>query len=223
MITNSNVDFIKNNYCPNLRHQMFMWFAEYEDGTEIYEMDNDCKETPFDSIDKDKLKRFGLLGNGGRIYFDIKDGVIILDNRKINFNLLEVLEDNKEKEEIKSNAIKITGRTDTKYNDIIQYKKGVLDVPLGGETKNQQMTTAINFIGFKVKIRTNDNIWNIQYILCVPVGNPYILRVRVNSMQKDSNALMELVSVDENNRDTKSISPSIEFKKDTPQEFMIQI
>lgn len=226
MSENTTIDFIKENKCPNYPYQEYMWFAEYEDGTKLYEMDNNCIETQFSEIDRDKLKTFGLIGKGQKIWFNINDGIIHLnENEELIFNILKEISYEKDSDKVTADTIKIMDREDTKYNDIIQYKKASLDIGMNGETRDKKMYVEINFIGFKVKIKDNDNIWNIQLILCVPRVNnnlfSYLLKTRINSMKKDDNVVLELKI--KNNTESSSLSPVIEFKKDTPQEFMIRI
>lgn len=229
MSENTTIDFIKENKCPNYPYQEYMWFAEYEDGTKLYEMDNNCTETQFSEIDKDKLKIFGLMGKGKRIWFDVKDGIINLNGEdKLIFNLLRDVEYNRDTNGIIADIIKVSNREDTKYNDIIQYKKASLDIGISGETRDRKMYVEMNFIGFKVKIKDNDNIWNIQLILCVPMANnplfKYLLKTRINSMEKDDRVVLELkIKCNDKEKDTDSISHEINFEKDSPQEFMIKI
>lgn len=55
----------------------FIWFAKYKDNSFKYEYDESKNKTDFDSVyhDKDKIKEFGLIGEGKRISFLTENGL----------------------------------------------------------------------------------------------------------------------------------------------------
>ncbi|NKI24717.1 hypothetical protein HFN20_26555, partial [Paenibacillus dendritiformis] len=105
--------------------QSFIWVAEYADGTHLaeYNFDNG-KANSFYHIDKTKLIRFGLIGEGSQIYFDVGNGVFTMNGHRLSLSY-----------SASSREYPLTGRTFL-YNDIITYKNAVSDAKLitaGGE------------------------------------------------------------------------------------------
>ena len=141
-------DMIKKNICPMVGVQHFMWYAEYKDGTMDTEFKADLSETPFDNIKRDQLKQFGLMGNGGRIYFDIKDGIIHLGggiDLKLSANLNGV-------------DFNITKNHKLDYSNIIQFKKGVYDFGFGSTPSDMKpCRVGAHFIGHKGYFKPEDN------------------------------------------------------------------
>ena len=96
-----------------VREREYVWFAEYNDGNMYSEFDFNTKESnSFDNIDRDNLKRFGLIGRGSRFDYDAKNG---------RFNIGKSLVDMKIK--YKNKVLHLTGDSKINYNDCISFKR----------------------------------------------------------------------------------------------------
>ena len=88
-----NINTIENLMSPvhNEGHT-FIYFAEYDDGGYFYEYDNETNHYKFDDMDKEKVVKFGLIGNKLKLYFHFNSGMFYLNNPstiKINFTSSE--------------------------------------------------------------------------------------------------------------------------------------
>lgn len=107
-----------------------MWIAEYEDGTLFKEFDDG--ENSFYDIETDRLKKFYVEEH----FYDIETGTFNIAGNTfaVGYKIDETLH-------------KITGRDDTKYDDVIQFKDAFTEFdPKKGVSKSQ--ITAYNF-GYK--------------------------------------------------------------------------
>jgi hypothetical protein len=169
------------NFTP-INGQQFMFFANYYDGTFLSEFDlaNDNREGNFNSIQKNKLIRFGLIGNGMYLHFE-SDGVFKLLGQSFE---IFYKEDDKE--------YYLTGRQEM-YNDIIYYKDAevfasfhngqIVNVENGNGSINQY-----NF-GYKASFQVEDINFNFKAICKMPFGQPVMLNLRLVS-NKDMNGIL---------------------------------
>ena len=171
----SNFDYLGNNRSP-IPGQHFIWYGIYNDGSKIYEFNNDQTETEFNDINKPELSQFGLIGMGGKVYFNTNDGLIHLDTVRV---LKLSLEDENGK------SYNITEIKDKKYTDIIQYKKGYMDFRPGRMVQNGTITPSEHYFGFKTDVELPDNIIKVQIIYCLPLRGTIYLITKLNSIDKD--------------------------------------
>jgi len=180
---------IDNNICIMQPVQTFMWYAEYNDGTKDTEFKSDMSETTFDDIKKDQLKQFGLLGNGGRIYFDTKDGIIHLGggidlNLAVNLNNVD---------------FHITGNKKLDYTNIIQFKKGIFDFGFGETpTAKKPNRVGAHFIGHKGYFKPEDN--------SLGLGLHYQMFYELGMMEDEFNQLLVRLTPD------KDVKGTLELK-----------
>lgn len=79
---------IKMNECQSPVKQDFMWLAEYEDATFLSEFDLETKESnDFNSINKEMLERYGLIGRGMKFYYEKSSGIFKLVGQMIEVSL----------------------------------------------------------------------------------------------------------------------------------------
>lgn len=146
------IDFIKAMLSP-VPYQLFIWKADYRDGSYLTEFENNQKEHPFSEIKKDKLKLFSLIGNGSYITFDCQDATFWVGKTYVH-KLVIVDENGKE--------IMPTYNHDTddyKYTDIIQYKQGAYDFspnPVGGKAHQTAFSVIGHYIGYKSNVKIDD-------------------------------------------------------------------
>lgn len=175
--------FNKNNYefkhSPLPQAQNFIWVAEYYDGTYLSEYNlNDKKNNDYYSIDRSKLVKFGLIGMGSQMYFDVANGIFNINNNKIQVSYV-----------VNKEEYPLTGRTFL-YNDIIQYKEAYGDMRIsptssGGKLKNNIYSQSI---GYKKSMFLVDANIHFKNILHIPQNSniaPY-LEIKISS-DKDLN------------------------------------
>lgn len=165
--------FSMRDYVSPKRDQDFIWFADYVDGTSLQEYNQDgVTENSFYSINKSKLVRFGLAGNGMPLYYEI-DGVFKLAGQTI-----EVIYKDKKTDK----GYYLTGRQHM-YNDIIYYKdaesvasfneNGI--VTMGNKPSN---ITQFNF-GYKTNFIADDITFYYQAICKIPYGEPVYINFKL--------------------------------------------
>lgn len=173
-----NFDYIRCCRSP-IPNQYFIWYGMYNDGSIVVEFDNNQVETNFNEINKPELSRFGLLGNGGRVFFNTSDGIIHLDTTR-TFNVYLVDENN--------NEYPISGIEGKEYKDIIQYKKGYIDAKMcrGRAIQQGKMTPYEHYFGYKIDVDSiPDNVIKAQVIYCLPIRGTISITVKLNSLNKE--------------------------------------
>ncbi|MBP1906681.1 hypothetical protein J2Z32_003345 [Paenibacillus turicensis] len=161
-------------YSPVPNKQALIWVAEYDDDTFLAEYDfYSQKKNDFYSIDKDKLLRFGFIGNGSKAYFNVSDGTFIIDDNKIQISYIH-----------NENEVFLTGRTFI-YNDIIQFKSAIADIDVMSLKSNENIIgdVSCHSIGYKKQLDLFDSSIHFKSILHIPsIGNqsPY-LEIKISS------------------------------------------
>ncbi|WP_237391639.1 hypothetical protein [Paenibacillus dendrobii] len=159
--------------------QPFVWVAEYLDGSHLSEFDYITKkENNFCSIHRDNLLRFGLLGNGASMYFEVYGGIF-----KILGQMIEVDYVTNEK------SYQLTGRA-MNYKDIITYKDAEFVFNPKVEGSGQTMITQFNF-GYKTKFTIDDTDFHFQAICQIPMNQLASLELRLVS-SKDLNGRLAI-------------------------------
>lgn len=157
--------------------QKFIWVAEYDDGTFLREFDDDGSENSFYDIDRNRLMKFHLAGNGKDYWLDCRTGVFHINGEEIsvryiyNGNIYEFM------------------RQNGKYNDIIQFKQASTDIdPFFGIMGNR---IELQAIGWKAKLIFEDVEFYLKLILNIPTnGNPEYLYIWVVA-NKDMGGMLE--------------------------------
>ena len=126
-------DFLSHNLSP-VPSQMFVWFVNREDDTTCYEFTNEGVNNNYNKeVDerKEEIKEFGLIGNGSKIYFNTKDGIINIGDRKIKLFV--------ESDEDINVYLRLTENDEADYHNVVRYScetehfsfQVILDVPVG--------------------------------------------------------------------------------------------
>lgn len=136
--------------------QVYIYFAEYFDGTILYEYDNNHAHLNFQDIDQSKVKYFGFIGNGMKIYWDIPAGILHIGKKEY--------------------MVKIS--SDTSILPITGSKKGLITFKLahtdsminGGRITRSEMGNVIDCfcIGFKMNL---DSVFT-QILFNIPMTGP---------------------------------------------------
>ncbi len=146
--------------------QDFIWVAEYADGSNIAEFDLlTRKENSFYSIQRDKLIRFGLIGHGMGLYYEVPGGIF-----KLNGRMIELIYKTKVREYYLTGHAKM-------YNDIITYKDAEAVLKLDGTT--QSNITQFNF-GYKQELEFEDGLkFNLRVLCKIPYNQPIYMNIRL--------------------------------------------
>lgn len=153
--------------------QDYIWLAEFYDGTQLSEFDlNTKKPCNFYDIDKDRLIRFGLLGNGSQAYFDVGNGIFNINGHRI---MMSYITDSQE--------YPLTGRTFL-YNDIIAYKEANTDATLSPRNdvirQFNSKITSFN-VGYKKKMELEGVNINFYNVLTLPLDEPAYMQIKISA------------------------------------------
>lgn len=108
------------------RTQAFIWYAINEDGSKIFEYDLNNNSNRFDDLDKTKVKEFGFIGLGGKLFLNVENGVITLDgDRELNLSLFD---------RDKGDTIQITKNKDIDYHNFFEMKQLSCNFTFNSET-----------------------------------------------------------------------------------------
>ena len=169
-------DFLSHNLSP-VPSQMFVWFVNREDDTTCYEFTNEGVNNNYNKeVDerKEEIKEFGLIGNGSKIYFNTKDGVINIADRKIKLFV--------ESDEDINVYLRLTENDEADYHNVVQYKKVAFDyIPVPGVAQAIPSTVTNHFIGYSCETEH----FSFQVILDVPVGQPMELKTIITMKNTD--------------------------------------
>lgn len=108
----------------------YIWYAKYNDNSFKYESDDSKNITNFDSVyhDRDKIKEFGLIGDGKKISYQLNTGLIAKTdmNGNISNDFHFTLGTD-------SGTVNITSNPSASYTDFTARKYVHADVSLGQE------------------------------------------------------------------------------------------
>jgi hypothetical protein len=137
--------------------QDYIWIGEYIDGTHLSEYNILTKEREdFYSLRRDMLLRFGLIGHGMKLYYEVGGGFF-----KLNGQFYEFIYKVGDKEYY------LTGQS-VLYNDVITYK----DAEAWGNFRRREgnfpsRIMAYNF-GYKVKLNIDGVNFSFKAICSIP-------------------------------------------------------
>ncbi|WJZ23510.1 hypothetical protein LIS04_82 [Listeria phage LIS04] len=147
--------------------QDFIWLGEYLDGTHLSEfsLDNGI-ENSFYSIDKSKLIRFGLIGQGLKMYFDM-DGIFLIAGKAFEFEY-----------HVGNSIYPLTG-VSGQSRDIISYKDAEALFDSRGGALVSNSINQYNF-GYKSEVTGPHGVnFNFKAICKVPYGSPVHISLRL--------------------------------------------
>lgn len=151
--------------------QDFIWVAAYSDGTFFSEYSYDTKvENSFYDIDRSKLIRFGLVGYGMNMFFEVYGGTFNIAGR-----MYEVIY--KDKKENKDYYL--TGHGLIPYNDIIQFKNAYSSFNPSGQTGSLKTTIDQYNFGYKQTLNIDGVQFHYKAICSIPYGKPIYLNIRL--------------------------------------------
>ena len=132
--------------------QVYIYFAKYFDGKEIYEYDNEGNHLRFQDVNQSHTKYFGLIGNGMKMYWDISTGIFHLGK---NEYIIKISSDDE--------IVNYLGIN----KDLITFKNAHTDSMINGGTIQGVGSNIIDayFIGFKMNYKS----LFIQILFGIPV------------------------------------------------------
>ena len=132
--------------------QVYIYFAKYFDGKEIYEYDNEENHLKFKDVIQSHTKYFGLIGNGMKMYWDISTGIFHLGK---NEYIIKISSDDE--------VVNYLGIN----KDLITFKNAHTDSMINGGTIQGVGSNIIDayFIGFKMNYKS----LFIQILFGIPV------------------------------------------------------
>lgn len=137
--------------------QPFAWVAEYINGTYLSEFDYETKkENSFYDIDRNSLLRFGLVGDGVSVYFEVLGGIFKIAGQMITAKYI-----------VGDTVYPLIGRP-IMYNDIITYKDA--EFLFDPRVKGSGSTAITQFnVGYKTKLDFNDVKFSFQAVCQIPL------------------------------------------------------
>ncbi|BAE47814.1 hypothetical protein IRP62_11715 (plasmid) [Clostridium botulinum] len=162
---------LNNIYPYSFSREMdFMFTGEYLNGTLFFEYNPDKNEyiSVKEIQDRNNLLRFGTVGHGIRIYFDIPTGSFYIDGNKIDF-LYKI----KDKEYTLTNNFKL-------YNDLIYFKNVYSDFNTKTGYHGSFNIYGYN-LGYETKIIKDDIEFYFKPILNIAQNQPMNFQIRLVS------------------------------------------
>jgi len=153
--------------------QDFIWIASYMDGTYLSEISYDTKITnPFDSVNRNSLIRFGLVGQGMNLYFEVYGGEYKLAGRVVEI-LYKDKKTNKE--------YNLTGHGLLPYNNIHQHKNGETSFnSLDNSGYGSGVITQYNF-GYTKNLLIDDVNFTLKTTCCIPYGRLIYINIELTA------------------------------------------
>lgn len=165
--------------------QPFIWMAEYFSNEGLTEFDlKTKKENNFTDIDKSQLKRFGLIGENTKMFFNCDGGNFSICGR--NFSIELKCEGKLYRLNDASNHI----------SDIITYKRAEALIQYGTQSGGELKPNISGyFCGYKTKLTVNDVKFNFKPIISLVAGKPLFLDISL-SADRDMDITLYIVKSD---------------------------
>ncbi|QDX94033.1 hypothetical protein EEL32_20575 [Brevibacillus laterosporus] len=164
--------------------QDFVWVSEYYDGTHLAEFDFETKEeNSFYDIKVDQLNRFGIVGNGSKIFFE-SNGLFNVKGKGYSLSYV-----------VDGVEYQLTGDLE-KINDIITFKDAEATGNLLGGGK---ITTSIEqfSVGYAVVKTVDDVTFTLRVLVKVPNNGQMYFNI---AMMANKNLHGKLVLMRANDR-----------------------
>lgn len=141
--------------------QDFIWLGEYLDGTHLSEFDlREGEENNFYRLEKERLVRFGLVGQGLKLYFET-DGIFYLGGHEVQMFY-----------EVGGKEYRLNGTFMHNYRDVITYKdaEAFSTIVRGGPSEGVFGTRILQYnFGYKAKLEYPDVTFRFQPIVKIPM------------------------------------------------------
>ena len=208
--------FSEVNAVSPIPAQPFIWMAEYFSGG-LTEFDLETgAENNFQDIDKDKLLRFGLIGNKRKMWFECIGGTMNIAGRRIDIAF----------ETKDGKRYNLTGNGGIMMKDIITFKKAVADVPIGIGNKKASVTRTGElkpnivgyYYGYKTQITIDGVTFSFKPIVSLPLSKAAYIEV---SLMADTDLEGKIVFI-KNREDIESFKGVLEKDKTNKINWLIK-
>lgn len=152
----------------------FIWYAKYNDDTIISEYTDTGVKNDFYSLDKTKIKEFGLFGRGNKLYINTSDGIFHMVNQNISLLNKQVELYFIDNTNIQTN---ITNNSVLDYSDVFALKGFFGDLAKG-------QTTAVWYIneflfGYNTKISLPKGNLSLKVSFNMPLGKKITMKIKL--------------------------------------------
>jgi len=170
--------------------QQYMWVSDYYDNTGLSEfyldpLDDTIKKNNIESINKSILNKFGLVGHGLKLYYDVLGGTFFVRDKVLSFRIID---------DTNNMTYNISGSSKFYYNDLIIYKQG-MSVANTGNLNNSTNIISGYYFGFKGKPQFDSGIvFNYKNIFCLELNKPIYFDITLSSSKEFIGKLELLVN-----------------------------
>lgn len=181
-----------------------IWVAEYKDGSCLFQRDlNKNTKNSFYTIQKEELRKFGLIGMGYNCYFDTFGGNYYINDRKINIRI--ITEDN----------IHFLTEQNLIYNDIITFIDASAPIDFSAAIDQESEENISKFtdsridaynVGYKTKITSYGYNFNLQTLVKFPETDTPFMNIYLNTNKDLKGNLIVMVD------NSLSLNTEIELK-----------
>lgn len=182
----------------------FIYFAEYDDGRYFYEYDNQTNHYKFDDMEKEKVVKFGLIGNKLKLYFDLNSGLFCINQStkvKINLSFTD------------SNEIFDLSNESTGKKSLITFKDAHTDAIFTGNKATANSGNIIDAFNVGMKFKLPDEVF-VTLLFVIPIngedrGTPYFSLRFSSKINKECNINLEQILND--NRAIKLLTEAVKI------------
>lgn len=166
------LSFTSINAVSPIPTQPFLWMAEYfSEGLAEYDLKTG-KPNNFKDIEKDKLVRFGLIGNNRKMWYEVTGGTFHIAGR--NIGIAYETEDGK--------RYVLAGNGALNMNDPISFKQGYIDINVNskspkGTVHNEQTRISAYYYGYKSQFEIDGVKFSFKPIVALPLSKPAYIEV----------------------------------------------
>lgn len=171
------------------------------------------RENKFQEIEQSYVKELGIMGNGGRIYFDTYDGIFHLDgNRDLNVFFYH----NGERVNITNNTVGPASTTNRKYQNLIERHNMSYDFDLTKGVSSSSGSITGWSIGYRGYTQSSLSKFSYELTYTLPLGQPNYITLLICSHDIDATIDLHLTYLANDDSNT------IKLPKGETLEFMIR-
>lgn len=150
-------------------NQDFIWMAEYSDGSYLSEYDFTTKlPNNFYTIERSRVIRFGLLGQGMHLYYESFGGTLKLKGQM--YQLVYKVGDEE---------YHLTGQP-IMYSDLISYKDAESTARMTASPEGRFTDRIVQFnFGYKQQLTIKDVNFQVKLLCRIPYDKPAYLTIRL--------------------------------------------
>lgn len=153
----------------NIDSQDMIWLAEYKEDGYLTEFDLKTKKSnSFYDIDQDRVKRFGLVGSGHKIWFEKDEGSFHVSGREYDVGYKI------------DGTLHLLTKQELHNRDIITYKQAISEV--NGTSAESRIVGY--YVGYKLEFKADDINFNFKPIISVPVSQAMYVDIHLVADKK---------------------------------------